>query len=230
ALQAQAGIAAALAGEAHLATRRFREAAHLDPATMAMVEGFRYVETHRAGARLFGSAAALLDHALSLVPASGLVLEFGVFRGNSLRQIARRVAPRAAHGFDSFEGLPEDWSREQPKGSYGLGGALPEVEANVALHVGWFEATVPDFARRDGGSVAFAHIDCDLHSSTRTVFEHLGERMGPGTVLVFDEYLGYPDWRAHEFGAFQDHVRAARRRYEYVAFNVFGKQAAVRLI
>src|SRR4051794_5813195 len=51
----------------------------------------------------------LLDRCLREAPATGLFLEFGVYRGYTIRYIASRVPGRQVYGFDSFEGLPEPW-------------------------------------------------------------------------------------------------------------------------
>ena len=42
----------------------------------------------------------------------GEVLEFGVYQGGSVTRLANHFAPDIVHGFDSFEGPPEDWIRE----------------------------------------------------------------------------------------------------------------------
>jgi hypothetical protein len=48
----------------------------------------------------------------NLVPSTGLILEFGVFSGNSINIIADKFPLRTIYGFDSFEGLPEEWERD----------------------------------------------------------------------------------------------------------------------
>lgn len=164
-----------------------------------------------------------LDSALN----EGLVLEFGVRFGVSIRQIAA-LAHQDVHGFDSFQGLPEDWHRES-RGSYTTGGALPEVPANVVLHAGWFEDTLPQFLELHAGPVRFMNVDCDLYSSTTTVLELLADRIGPGTVIVFDEYLGYEHWREDEFKAFQEAVVRHGWTYVLLCFSVSTKQVAVRI-
>ena len=52
--------------------------------------------------------------------------------------------------------------------------------------------------------LSLVHIDCDLYSSTKTIFANLKDRIVPGTVIVFDEYWNYPGWRDHEFRAFEE--------------------------
>ena len=66
--------------------------------------------------------------------------------------------------------------------------------------------------------IAFAHIDCDLYESTKTIFSLIAERIQPGTVLVFDEYFNYPSWRDHEFKAFQEFVAGNNVRYSYLSY------------
>jgi len=129
--------------------------------------------------------------------ADGLVLEFGFFKGRTIRVVAQST-DRTVHGFDSFEGLPEDWTGwKRPAGYFALKGALPTVPANVVLHKGWFKDTLPAFVAASTQSVALAHFHCDLYSSTRDVFAALGDRIRPGSVLVFHEYFNYGGWRDH---------------------------------
>jgi len=157
----------------------------------------------------------------------GLVLEFGVRFGNTIRQIAK-LADQQVHGFDSFEGLPEEWHHE-PKGSYTTKGVIPTVPKNVKLHVGWFEESLPKFLDEYSGFVRFVNIDCDIYSSTKTVLDLLAPRIVSGTVIVFDEYIGNEHWREDEFKAFQEVVARNGWAYEYLCFSVFTKQVVVRI-
>ena len=106
---------------------------------------------------------------------------------------------------------------------------LPKVPANVSLHPGWFENTLPEFLALTAGEVAFAHIDCDIYSSTRTVLDALAPRLAPYAVLVFDEYFNYPNWQAHEFKAFQEFLVRHQVEYRYLGFCEKNGQVAVRL-
>jgi len=73
-----------------------------------------------------GAAVEVVLAGVAAAPAAGAVLEFGVYHGLSLRKIAQQVAT-PIHGFDSFEGLPEDWKPGEAKGSYSTGGRVPTV-------------------------------------------------------------------------------------------------------
>jgi Methyltransferase domain len=160
----------------------------------------------------------LLKFALSRAPAEGLVLEFGVEKGASLRHLAG-LRRGQMHGFDSFEGLPGDWSgTKEGAGAFSLSGKLPKVPANAVLHVGWFDKTLPEFLAADPADCALVHVDCDIYTSTVTIFEQLRGRIKPGTVIVFDEYFNYPGWRAHEYKAFQEFIAASGLSYRYLGF------------
>ncbi len=174
----------------------------------------------------FDTPRELMKHAISLTTLDGLVCEFGVNEGGTVSYIAKRLADRPVHGFASFEGLPEDWSgNKMSAGYFNRGGKLPKVPANVTLHAGWFENSLPRFVAAHPGPAAFLHIDCDLYSSTVTVFETFADRIVPGTVLVFDEYFNYPNWQAHEHKAFREFASAVGLRFRYVAYSV--QQVAV---
>src|SRR5690606_22451141 len=144
----------------------------------------------------------------------GLVLEFGVAGGRSITLFANAAPDQAVYGFDSFEGLPEDWTTMHKAGHFAQ--PLPEVPANAELVVGWFDATLPGFLEAHPGPVSFLHVDCDLYSSTKTISDLLGDRIVPGTIILFDDYFNYPAWRQHEHKAFMEFVAANDVRFEYI--------------
>jgi hypothetical protein len=188
-----------------------------------------YVEQHMADAILFDERDDLLTYCLAQSPAEGLLLEFGVEKGGSIRALAAGTS-RDIHGFDSFEGLPEDWSgTAEKRGKFTLSGRMPAVPANVRLHKGWFDQVLPGFLAANSGSVAFVHVDCDIYSSTRTVLWGLADRLRAGTVLLFDEYFNYPNWRRHEFRAFQEFVREFGVQYRYLGYSAKNGHVAVML-
>jgi hypothetical protein len=188
------------------------------------------VREHMGRARGLADPEAVLDHACELVCSAspGLILEFGVWQGVTLNRLARTFPTRTVYGFDSFDGLPEDWRDGFPKGHFRLS-AEPALEAGASLVKGLFADTLPVFLSRTEGRVLLAHIDCDLYSSTRTVLTHLGPRFDAGTIVVFNEYFNYPGWEAGEYRAFMEYATESGRPFDYVAYNRFGEQVAVRL-
>ena len=189
-----------------------------------------YVESNLAGALVFERRENLWDFALDKVARDGLFAEFGVFSGISINHFARTVASRnvTIHGFDSFEGLKEDWQgTELPKGAFDRGGILPDVLPNVNLVKGWFDKTVPAFLESHPGLFAFIHFDADTFESTSLLLDLLKDRMATGTIVIFDEYLGFPNWENGEFRAWQAHVRTHGIAYQYLGFS--NNQAAIRI-
>lgn len=180
-----------------------------------------------AGVRLFGMAPALLAWAVGEARRPGLVLEFGVRRGTSLAVIAA-AAGQDAHGFDSFEGLPEAWG-SAPRGVLSTESEMPAMPDGVTLHPGWFEDTLPAFLSTHAGSVRFANIDSDIYSSARTVLTALAGRIGPGSVLVFDEFIGNRSWRDDEYRAFHEYAEAFGVRWRVIGVNLSCKQVAVSI-
>jgi hypothetical protein len=202
----------------------------LDLAIAAKRESVAYIREHMLAAQVLEDRFALLQFALARAPQDGLVLEFGVEKGASVNCLAR-CTDRLVHGFDSFQGLPEAWAgTKEAAGAFGQKGRLPKVAANVRLHGGWFDATLPPFLAAEPGPVALLHVDCDIYASTRTVFEHLGDRLVAGTVIVFDEYYNYPGWQQHEFRAFHEFIAGGRRSYDYIGFSAEKGHVAVRML
>jgi ABC-2 type transport system ATP-binding protein len=171
---------------------------------------------------------ATLEYGLSLAAGQdGMALEFGVHTGGTLSVIADAREGKNVFGFDSFDGLPEDWRAGFPAGHFAVE-EPPEVRG-AELVVGLFENTLEGFLREHPEPVAFVHVDADLYSSARTVLAHLGPRLSVGTVIVFDEYFGYPGWREHEYRAWEEFVAESGVRFDYEGFTEGNEQVIVRI-
>jgi predicted O-methyltransferase YrrM len=176
------------------------------------------------------SSLELLSKSLEKVDFSrnGLICEFGVFSGCSINHIAMQVN-QTVYGFDSFEGLPERWRDGFDKAHFKVT-HLPKVHSNVTLVKGWFDRTLPEFLQEHVEPINFMHVDCDLYSSTKTIFELCANRIISGTVIVFDEYFNYDGWENGEYKAFQEFVVANKIRYQYLGYNRIHEQAAVIIL
>lgn len=178
--------------------------------------------------RLFGVPAELLRWSLAQAIGDGMVCEFGVRRGHSINILAAATDQRI-HGFDSFEGLPENWVKAQA-GVLTTDGEMPVVPAHVSLHPGWFETTLPPFLADHPGKVRFVNIDSDIYSSARCVLWALADRLPQGAILVFDELIGNRSWRQDEFRALMEFSQHFQRQFEVIAVNLPGKQVVLRLL
>jgi len=184
-----------------------------------------YIEQSMSKCKPSKSATEVMDIALKSVTLGGLYMEFGVFSGKSINYIASNVT-QTVHGFDSFEGLPEFWRDGFDKGTFEING-LPAVRPNVLLHKGWFDKTLPAFVQKNNDTIALLHVDCDLYSSTKTIFESLENQIVKGTVIVFDEYFNYPIWQKGEYKAFQEFILKTDLPYRYLTYNIYHEQVAV---
>ena len=201
-------IAAEFAGPPFRGAERFVRHGIGIPWTATMWTRWQLEGITGASAPLYPSRLALLASAARLAPPEGAWLEFGVYRGESLRLLAG-IRAGQVYGFDSFEGLPERWTHDMGKGHFSTDGELPAVPPNVVLVKGWFSETISAFlADHPGTTVSFLHVDCDLYRSARSALQALRGRLMPGAVVVFDEYTGpYPD---DESRAFREFLRADR--------------------
>lgn len=48
------------------------------------------------------------------------------------------------------------------------------------------------------------------------IFSLLGDMILPGSVVVFDEYIGNPGWKIGEYKAWQEFVSARGLKYKYL--------------
>jgi len=201
-------------------------------------EAKKFVERHLAKAKQLHSDAEVLRFASDAVKLSGAFIEMGVCTGKTINFLAALNPHQTIYGFDSFEGLPEDWVRQDRtfgKGTFAFkeGQSLPPVLHNVKLYKGVFKDVLPAFKESvlQQKPIALLHMDADLYSSTRDVFDTLGDLIVPGTVIVFDEFYNYPGSEEHEWKALQEFLAKNKTLdVEFLAFNANHEQVAVRLV
>jgi hypothetical protein len=194
----------------------------------AVAAAARFARDEMLTGTVLHSPADTLAYALKLAPPDGMALEFGVYTGGTLKVIAAARSGQDVYGFDSFQGLPEDWRSPLPAGTFQMA-APPEVHG-AELVVGMFADTLPGFLAEHPGPVAFLHLDADLYSSTRTVLQHVGSRLRPGSVVLFDEYFNYAGWEQHEHRAWQEFVASTGIAFRYDAYTLDHEQVVVRVI
>ncbi|SFN58180.1 Predicted O-methyltransferase YrrM [Pseudonocardia ammonioxydans] len=188
----------------------------------------RFVREHLGDAVPLSGPEATLEHALGLAPTGGMALEFGVYRGETLRAIAAHRGDGRVHGFDTFTGLPENWRPGFPAGAFDDLAELPEVPG-AELVVGLFDDTLDRFLATHPGPVDFLHVDSDLYSSAVTVLEAVGPRLRPGSIVLFDEFFNFPDWERHEARAWWEYAEKHGVRHRYACYTHDHEQVAVRI-
>ena len=146
-----------------------------------------------------------------------LYLEFGVWKGESIRYWAGLLKNPGSmlHGFDSFEGLPEDFNVAVEKFAFSTCGVVPTVQdKRVKFFKGWFEETLASYSVPDH-DVMVVNLDADLYSSTNTVLRFLKSQVSLGTYLYFDEFND----RHHELRAFDEFLKETGMGFRVVGAN-----------
>lgn len=126
-----------------------------------------------------------------------------MWRGASLRWWSTHLRQPDARlfGFDSFEGLPDDWRPEHGEGAFRVNGPPHIDDPRVAFEIGWFDKTLAEFTAPVHDRLIL-NIDCDVYSSTCTVLEWAEPLIKPGTLIYYDEL---PD-HDHELRAMNEHL------------------------
>jgi hypothetical protein len=151
------------------------------------------------------------------------ILEFGVYKGSSINYFAKRLPNVNFVGFDSFEGLEENWTGTfLGRNALTVHGVLPKVMKNVELRKGWFVDTLPAYLGEPREKQVFfrlLNIDCDTYKPTKFILEQLESHIQPGLIIIFDEYFNYINWREHEYAAFSEFTKSRNIKYKYIAFS-----------
>ncbi|HXQ28346.1 MAG TPA: class I SAM-dependent methyltransferase [Gemmatimonadales bacterium] len=169
----------------------------------------------------FASRDLLFDAVLQAtgVDAQLTYLEFGVFQGYSLRWWVEHAKHAGATfvGFDTFTGLPEDWTDDSPKGTYSTNGQPPDIpDPRCTFVVGLIQDTLPRYLRdHPVRHPLVVHFDADLYSAALFTLVTLAPIFRPGDILMLDEFGDY----AHEFRAFDDTQNAYPINWEVLGQN-----------
>lgn len=160
-----------------------------------------------------------------------LFLEFGVYTGGSINLFSKQLKNinETIYGFDTFEGLTEDWLTHVffPKGSLSLNNKLPKVAKNAILIKGKIQDTLDNFLKDNlKKKILFAHMDMDTYASTKFALTKIKPFLEKGSVILFDEFYGYPNWQQEEYKAFTEVFK--ENEYKFIAF--CESEAAIQIL
>jgi hypothetical protein len=154
-------------------------------------------------------------------------LEFGVWVGTTINFFSNYV--NTIYGFDSFEGLREDWvGTEAPKGTFNLNRKLPKLNKNVIPVVGWVQDTLGSFLDKHKPDINFVHLDMDTYESTKFVLTKIKPYLTKNCTIAFDELYNYPGWEVGEYRALKETFNDSE--YKYVCFCKNGAQVMIQTI
>ena len=127
---------------------------------------------------------------LKTTPASGCIVEVGVYKGGTLWHLAQAAEGRPVYGYDTFGGMPFSHDGDSHKTGDFADTSLDAVQAAVpeaTLVQGTFPGSLIDMP-----PIAFAHVDCDQYQSVKDCINVLGPKMMVGGVMWFDDYNCLP--------------------------------------
>ena len=75
---------------------------------------------------------------------------------------------------------------------------------------------------KEADTIALLHVDCDLYSSTKTIFNNLHPYIKKGTLIAFDEwcYNFSESFNDHEQKAFYEYVEQYNVQFEFIDYPV----------
>lgn len=191
----------------------------------------KWCQKHRSDS-VFTHPRELHAHILNLERLKGPInyLEFGVHKGESLAWwLEKNHDPDSKFiGFDSFQGLPEDWKPNFLKGHFANNGNPPEVrDTRCSFEVGWFHETLPHFVERFSfNNPTIINLDADLYSSSILVLCLLSSKFKPNDILILDDFSD----PLHVFRAFTDFLSAFPVEYNVLARHPRYNRIAVQIL
>ena len=155
-------------------------------------------------------------------------LEFGVFSGTSINFFSQNIS-KNIYGFDSFEGLKEDWlGTSVTKGTFDLKKKIPKLNSNVVPISGWIQDTLPKFLDENKPKINFVHMDVDTYESSKFVLENIKPFLIKGAIILFDELYNFEGWDVGEYKALTEVLD--EKDYSFVSFSTDTSQAAIKIL
>lgn len=176
--------------------------------------------------KLYFNRWSFFDSVIELSHKDRPFYEFGVFRGEAFKYLINTF--KKGFGFDTFEGLPEDW-HEEKAGSYSSGGNIPRI-AGGEFVAGKFEDSLPAFFSEPRSVASVINFDADLYSSTICALNHSKSIIDSQTILIFDEFIVNEHWEQDEYKALNEFCIANGYTFEVLAVSFFTKQVAMKVV
>ena len=146
-------------------------------------------------------------------------LEFGVWVGTSINFFSKILKDKKIYGFDSFEGLKEDWlGQSDTIGKFNLNKKLPKLNNNCVPIVGLVQNSLPKFITENKNlKINFVHMDLDTYPSTKFVLSEIKPYLADNAVILFDELYNLTGWKVGEYKALTEVFN--ENEYKYLAFS-----------
>lgn len=159
----------------------------------------------------------------------GLFIEFGVHKGKSINFFSKIIKNNLIYGFDSFEGLREDWKGTQAqKGTFNLKGIIPPLRKNVIPVKGWIQDTLPKFIKeKDQDKINFVHIDVDTYETSHFILKTIKPFLNKDAIILFDELYNCIGWEENEYKSLTEIFN--ENEYNYLAFSKEGSQVIIQI-
>lgn len=148
----------------------------------------------------------------------GEIAEVGVYEGGTAKIIAETYPNKTIYLFDTFEGLPDDLTTDDPQ-EYYVGHCKATLEIaqeylkenkNIKIYKGRFPDTSEPIKDL---KFAFVHLDIDIYCATKEALEFFLPRMVKGGKILIHDYPA--------------HKGVKKAVDELIKVNVLGKRQAV---
>jgi len=153
-------------------------------------------------------------------------LEFGVYKGNSINFFSKYV--KKIYGFDSFEGLNEDWAGYiRPKKDFNSNKKIPKLNKNVVLVNGLAQNTLDNFLKENNPKINFVNMDMYTYETSRFILSKIKPYLIDNSVILFNHLYNFPAWDVGEYKALQEIFK--KEEYEFKAFSKYEQQVVVQI-
>ena len=116
-----------------------------------------------------------------------------------------------------FQPLPDSMTTERMKE------AFDERELTMLVHY-WYAAALGNeifLTKENERLLNLVHFNLDTYNPTKLCLSLLKPYLKKGTIVIFDDFYGYPGWSIHENKAFEEFLIESQMKYKFVCFGKF---------
>ena len=102
-----------------------------------------------------------------------------------------------------------------------------KIPKNVRIIKGKIQDTLDNFLNNNSSQkIIFTHMDMDTYTPTKYALNKIKPFLQKGSIILFDELYGFPNWQYHEYKALKEGFN--EKEYKYFAFGQ--RQIAIEIL
>ena len=200
----------------------------------------KFIQQYLQNAQELFSDGDILKYIKESTCIDGFIIHIGVYQARAINFVATLNPNKKIYGFDSFKGLSENWRVHPqtwiPGTKYANNNFPLLIQKNVVIYNDWTNSIIEKFKNEKlkDAPISFLYLNCYTYQMTKDMLNNFYKNFRDGTIIGFSAFYNYA-WhadifRTHQNKAFLEFIAEKNLKYEFIAYNYYDMQLAVKII